>query len=99
MSKDLTNTQLSLFLFDNRYHRGDSNSMYEWILSKDIRKYSPKIEPYVDKNYSIGDKSTRFRAIRLKSPPISLNGVYECSVQSLGSHDIKTTELIVYGMK
>ena len=78
---------------------GDHKSIYEWILDKDIRKYSDKVEPFVDKNYSIDDKLTRFRAIRLINPPISLSGVYECNVQSLDSHDIKTTELIVYGIK
>ncbi|CAG2160556.1 unnamed protein product [Oppiella nova] len=78
------------------YHKGDPVPIYQWIISKENRKYSDKIEPFVDKNYSIGDKLTKFRAIRLISPPMSLSGEYECTVQSIDGHDIKTTELIIY---
>lgn len=82
---------------DVRFHRGDPYPIYQWLISKNIRQYSPKIESFVDKDFSVDDELTRFRAIRLKSPTIGLNGQYECSVHSLDSHDIRTTELVVYG--
>ncbi|CAG2100241.1 unnamed protein product [Medioppia subpectinata] len=78
------------------YHKGDPTSIYQWIISKDRREYSDKIEPFVDKNYSIDDKLTKFRAIRLINPPINLSGEYECSVQSMDGHDSKSTQLIIY---
>ncbi|XP_054152923.1 uncharacterized protein LOC128951694 isoform X2 [Oppia nitens] len=79
------------------YHKGDTVPIYQWIISKNSRKYSDKIEPFVDKTYLANNSvSTQFRAIRLVNPTVRLSGIYECSVQSLESHDIQTTELIIY---
>jgi hypothetical protein len=81
----------------HRYHEGDRRPIYQWIISKDSREFSDKIQPFVDKNYSIEDKLTRFRAIRLMNPPSSLSGDYTCYVSSLDSQDSETTKLIIFG--
>lgn len=78
------------------YQKGDNHPIYQWIKSKDSRKFSDKIEPFVDKNYSVDDKLTRFRAIRLINPAFSLSGEYECVVSSLHNQVSDTTKLIIY---
>ena len=79
------------FLNDEKQH------IYQWIQSKDMRIYSPKIKPYVDETFVVSDHPTRHRALRLLNPPAILSGKYTCSVQSLNNEDSNSTHLIIYG--
>src|SRR5699024_3037931 len=79
------------FLNDEKQH------IYQWIQSKDVRTYSPKIKPYVDETFVVKDEKTRHRALRLLNPPASLSGKYTCSVQSLENEDANSTHLVIYG--
>lgn len=91
LSEDDSLVVVKWFLNDEKQH------IYQWIQSKDLRIYSPKIKPYVDETFVVSDHPTRHRALRLLNPPASLSGKYTCSVSSLANEDTNSTTLVIFG--
>ncbi|KAJ8972493.1 hypothetical protein NQ317_012848, partial [Molorchus minor] len=79
------------------YHNSDT-PIYEWIPSTNKSgEARGAFKSHVDLTYKITeDKSTMYRALKLRNITTDLTGNYTCKVSGFGGEDLKMKQMVVY---
>ncbi|KAI1303124.1 hypothetical protein HDE_02385 [Halotydeus destructor] len=80
------------------FYNNSTEPIYQWIPEIDKRQVSEDIKEHFDFQHTTdpNDPYTKFRSMRIVNPEPYLSGKYACDIQSLASHERRSTSLLIY---